>query len=974
MVQGMQMIGQHLGVDHIYIWENFKKTDDKFNSRLLYKWSNMESAGKDKQLSDLMPEWEDQLHKNEHISASISDLNEKEKPYLSEHGIKSILAIPIFLKGGFWGFVSFDDCHKERVFPEWEINILQSWCLLVVGTMQRVNIALNMEAVTKNYKGLIWSIDNDGIIRTFKGRYTQYLEPFSSNVEGTKFDTVTHSVLHTDMIKYVKRTIVSGPQNWISEVHKKVFSSSTVPMYDENGRIIGVVGSTDEVTETVNLQRELEEASRSKTNFLAKMSHEIRTPMNAIIGMTELAMREDIPATAQEHIITIKQAGTNLLSIINDILDFSKIETGKLEIKPADYLLSSLLNEVVNIIKMKVLECRLRFIVNIDSNMSNQLFGDAVRIRQILLNLLSNAVKYTEKGYISLSITGENTGNGSIRLVIKVTDSGRGIKQEDIKKLFTEFTRLDTSSNAGVEGTGLGLVITQNLARAMDGDINVQSVYGEGSTFTVTLPQKIQGEKRVAVVEDPDEKKVLIFERREICINSIINTMKSLSVTHRLVSTESEFYQELMSRKYTHVLLASVLYDRVKKRYVQFKSEAKFMLIAEFGETILEHDVKILTTPIYSIPVANFLNGIFDGITFSTHHESIARFTAPAAKVLVVDDINTNLKVTEGLLQPYGMHVDVCKSGMAAIEMIKNEYYDIVFMDHMMPEMDGIEATARIRVMGETDSYYKTMPIIALTANAVSGTKEMFHENGLDDYLPKPIDTINLNQILEKWIPKTKQIIQTEMMRPVDEEIDTEAGRNLAIKGLNIRKGLATTGGAIKDYINTLGIFYKDGIEKIKEIGLSFESEDIQSYVIYTHALKSAAASIGAEKLSSSAAALEDAGKKKDLAFMTANTNLFIAELEELLRNIHGFLVKETNESPQSMDRELLFKTLIGLKEAFEALDSAEINKMADILQDFTIFPEVGESITNILQNRLIGEYDDSVKIIEDLLQTLYKQ
>jgi signal transduction histidine kinase len=227
-----------------------------------------------------------------------------------------------------------------------------------------------------------------------------------------------------------------------------------------------------------NMQRELESANRGKSVFFAKMSHEMRTPMNAIIGMTELALREDIPLAAQEYINTIKHAGTNLLAIINDILDFSKIETGKLEIVPEKYVLSFLVSDVISIIKTKVLESHLNFLVNIDNNIPNNLYGDAVRIRQIFMNLLSNAVKYTQKGCISLSVTGKMIDNDNIILNIEVADTGKGIKEEDIKKLFSEFTRVDIASNANVEGTGLGLAITKNLIVAMGGEINVQSEYG----------------------------------------------------------------------------------------------------------------------------------------------------------------------------------------------------------------------------------------------------------------------------------------------------------------------------------------------------------------------------------------------------------------------------------------------------------------------------------------------------------------
>ncbi|MCL2284304.1 MAG: response regulator [Fibromonadales bacterium] len=380
-----------------------------------------------------------------------------------------------------------------------------------------------------------------------------------------------------------------------------------------------------------------EEESKYKSSFMASMSHEIRTPMNAIIGMAELALRENIPTTAKEQILTIKRAGTNLLSIINDILDFSKIESGKLTISPGNYQLSSLINDVINIIKVRISSSGLQFKVNIDHDMPNELFGDEARVRQVLLNVLGNAVKYTKEGFVSFSVSGKME-NDVVFLDIEVADSGIGIKQEDIKNLFNDFVRVNLTVNKNIEGTGLGLTITKSLVNAMGGSIEVYSEYGKGSTFTIKLPQKI----------------------------------RSLEPIAEISSTEEEV--------------------RIEERFI-----------------------------------------------------------APAARILVVDDMKVNLMVAEGLLKPYKMQIELCESGAEAIDRIAARNYDLVFMDHMMPEMDGVEATKRLRELGHG------LPVIALTANAISGMKEMFLSNGFNDFLSKPIDLSKLNILLKKWIPKGKQ-------------------------------------------------------------------------------------------------------------------------------------------------------------------------------------------------------------------------
>jgi signal transduction histidine kinase/CheY-like chemotaxis protein len=500
-----------------------------------------------------------------------------------------------------------------------------------------------------------------------------------------------------------------------------------------------------------------EAASKAKSDFLAKMSHEIRTPMNAIIGMAELALRESRPNIIREHIITIKQAGANLLSIINDILDFSKIESGKLEIIPSDYQFSSLINDVVSIIRMRVVDSNLSFVVNIDCNVPNSLFGDEARIRQAMLNLLTNAVKYTKKGFVSFSVSGEITED-KVFLTIDVTDSGNGIKQEDLRKLFGEFVQVDLASHKGIEGTGLGLVITKKLVNAMGGDISVQSEYGKGSTFTITLLQEIRSPEPLASVEKPEEKSVLVYEPNEIHANSIICTVDNLGVVCYRVENDYDLREKLQSKDCTFLFVSYSLLINAKAIIRELKSKIQIVVLTEFGNATADMKLDALSMPVHSLSVANILNGVSGRFSYSANEDaSAARFSAPKARILIVDDIGTNLKVAEGLLLPYNMQIDLCMSGSAAIEAVKKYSYDLVLMDHMMPQMDGIEATKLIREMGSENPSYAELPIIALTANAISGIKEMFLANGFNDFISKPIDTVKLNIVLARWIPKEKQ-------------------------------------------------------------------------------------------------------------------------------------------------------------------------------------------------------------------------
>jgi signal transduction histidine kinase/CheY-like chemotaxis protein len=393
-----------------------------------------------------------------------------------------------------------------------------------------------------------------------------------------------------------------------------------------------------------------EESTKAKSDFLAKMSHEIRTPMNAITGMTELILWEELSPVVREHALTIKNSGGHLLNIINDILDFSKIETGKMEIVEAEYLFYSTINDVVNMINARMTNPNVQFVAEVSPDVPGKMYGDEGRLRQVLLNVLSNSMKYTREGRITLAVSWEKIGEDTLLLSIRVADTGIGIRRENLKTLFDEFQQFDLQKNRNVEGTGLGLAITHSLVQLMGGEISVESTYGEGSVFTITLPQKFS--------------------------------------------------------------------------------------------TTYEHQEWEREEP-----------------------TTMTRVRMPDVKILVVDDVLINLEVAKGILAPYQAHVDDCLSGKEALELVKQNDYDLILMDHMMSEMDGLETTATIRKLD--GGRFADTPIIALTANAAGGAKEMFLQNGMSDFLSKPIELEKLDYILTKWIPAEKQIKETRPLAGV---------------------------------------------------------------------------------------------------------------------------------------------------------------------------------------------------------------
>lgn len=634
----------------------------------------------------------------------------------------------------------------------------------------------------------------------------------------------------------------------------------------QDGSVSGTLYALVDETEHFRYMDELKEqrriadsANEAKSRFLSNMSHEIRTPINAVLGMNEMIMRTTAENKTMEYAANIRVSGKALLSIINDILDLSKIESGKMELTPVDYDMASLINDMGNMIRKRAEDKGLSLIVHVDPRLPARLHGDDIRIRQCVINLLTNAVKYTNEGSVTLTISCEKASGQSAEILYSVSDTGIGIKEEDMGKLFENFERIEEERNRSIEGTGLGMSITTQLLSMMGTSLDVKSEYGKGSVFSFKVTQKIV-----------DNTQIGDFEKR-------------------------------------------------------------------LGEEIPEA---------------------------GSHHEL---FTAPGARLLVVDDTDMNLVVIRGLLEETFCAVDTADSGAKALKILEENEYDALFIDHRMPKMDGLELLSRIKENKENPNSEK--PCVALTANAISGIREMYLEAGFDDYLSKPVDPVKLENMLIGMLPEKKVHLYGTEENAKDREMygeKTDRRESPAndevlsalsdILGLNLKTALQNCGSI--EVFKSAYVRFKNAIpEKTQKIRGFLELGDVENYTILVHSLKSSAALVGAMKLSEEAALLEKAGNEKDTEYIRNNTERVMA--------LYGSYVKGTVESEEesapvsdedAMDEESFSEAMEAIAEFAEAFDMKSASDVLDSIEKEPLTKAMKEKVNSI--RRLLRQAD----------------
>lgn len=653
----------------------------------------------------------------------------------------------------------------------------------------------------------------------------------------------------------------------------------------------------------------LEEMEHSKDEFMANVSHEIRTPLNTVCGMSELALREELPAQVREEVFQIQTAGRALQSLVSDVLDYSELETGRVSLHEEPYIFSSVMNDVINMALAQKEEKCLELIVDCDARIPRVMVGDSEKLSRMISCLVGNAIKFTERGCVAVIVRARKERYG-VNLCVQVKDTGIGMTQEQTESLFCSFNQVDTKKNRSKSGIGLGLAITRHTAELMGGFLKVSSRQGAGSEFRLVIPQRVEDERPLFVVKDAqqirvglyiDTEKYSISEIRDNYMAVISNMAEQLQVNLTQCRSLPELRRKTERNAFTHVMIAIDEYREDPSYFDALSMRMPVVLVLDrTDDAEVGGNFRRLYKPFYALSVTNILNGRNLTQRRDGSHYLEQRFTAPDASVLVVDDSAMNLKVMEGLLRPYGLHLFTAMSGEEALRMLEWAQYDLIFMDHMMPRMDGVETLHRIRK--KSRKYCQTVPVVALTANAIGGAREMFLSEGFFDFVAKPIEVANLERVLRKYLPPEMILergAQAEEEPAPGAQVPAQKGEASGAKAcaegakacaeeepadeknrIDLEQGILYCGGEMEDYLAVSAVYCSTMPDKCSQMRQLLSERNWKEYTVLVHALKSTSLAIGAAVLSEMAKRQEEAGKEAREDVLLANHEALMQEYE----------------------------------------------------------------------------------------------
>jgi len=862
-------------------------------------------------------------------------------------------------RGSFWGFFSINDCRRERTFSDEEIHILTSLGLMMSNAVNR-NLQ-NAKIIKENENAL-----------TMSHWYKSILNAIPLPISVTDADA-NWTFINSAVEKFLNishKDIIGKPCNWNANIcntpecgiecakrgEKHTYFSNEDSSYEVNVEVLKdladkTMGYIEVIHDVTNLkkmakkQADAEAANVAKSAFLARMSHEIRSPMNVILGITEMQLeKEGLSHDLKEALVKVYNSGYLLLSIINDILDLSKIEANKLELMPVNYDVAGLIDDTVQLNVMRFDNKPIQFELKADENIPVSLFGDELRIKQILNNILTNAFKYTDSGKVSMTVYTEHKmpeqgENPYMLLIFRISDTGRGMTREQVDKLFDEYTRFNLEANRATEGTGLGMSITKNLVYLMNGEIIVESELNKGSTFTVKLPQGIIPDAGVIgrelagniskynlgksshvkksaqiIREYMPYGKVLVVDDMEpnlyvargllspygLSIETVLSGKEAIEKINKGLTFDIIFMDHFMPEMDGMEAVKIIRSQGYTQPIVAMTANA----LAGHANMFVENGFDgFISKPIDIRQLNDILNKLIrDRRPVETVEaarrlkESLVKKTGSVnldlshIKALVVDDFLPNLNVAAGMLRKYKMHVDCVLSGYEAIKRIENgdPVYDIIFMDHQMPEMSGIEAALRIRFL--ESEYAKNVPIIALTGDDAASDKDaegvktgkVFLDNGFQAVLYKPLSFSKIDAFIKNWI-------REKIIKNIDTSIKTEKKMEIEISGVEKNKIMELYDGDMEIFLSVLRSYISVIPETLVKMR-SVSTETLQNYMVCVHGVKSTSESIGAETARKMAAELEALAKAGDISGVLAKNQIYIDYIEKLLSDIKAWM------------------------------------------------------------------------------------
>jgi len=867
-----------------------------------------------------------------------------ERRLLEARGVRSAVATTIETQGKALGWIGVETVAEARTWSDQQLTFLGHIADLLAeaarqqerrGELQRLALGVEQSPAT------VIITDPDGVI--------EYVNPQFTKTCGYSADEAVGKVIkipeHPDIPGAVYEDLwatVRGGDGWRGElINRRKDGSyfweavSVSPIRDTDGSLTHYIGVKEDITERrlyqeqlERAQEETERASRAKNEFMANMSHEIRTPVNAIIGIAHLAMQGKLGDRHRDHLRKIRSSSQTLLGIINSILDFSNIDAGRMTIESFDFRLEDVLDNVSDLLRAKARAKGLKLEVDVPKEVPGALVGDAFRLGQVLINLGDNAVKFTEKGNVSVAVALVDADPHEATLRFSVRDTGIGLDEAQINRLFQPFTQIDGSSTRPFGGTGLGLAIANRLVEMMGGEIGVYSRPGEGSDFHFTLSLAQQGaepsrrdqpppdlrDMRILVADDSQTSRLVLCEALRSFSFSATAVESGEAAIAELEAADSDPEQkpfELVLMDWKMPAMDGLETSRRIKEHDGLEHIPPVILITGYGreDVILQAD-KAMLDGFMLKPINPSI--LFDAImsalgregggseTEHSNDEPTDPVAIPGGRVLVVEDNLLNQEVAAELLGDMGLAVRIADNGREAIDALLEESFDLVLMDVQMPVMDGYEATAEIRKLPDLAK----IPIVAMTAHAMSGDRERCLEAGMDDYISKPIDTSRLFELVSQWIESAKPV----------EEVDSEAPEDAAevlpdeLEGINIKAGLGRIGGNKVLFRKLLLQFLHDYKDVIDTIRTALELGHHESGERLLHTLKGVAATIGAERVHRAARELEasvNSGQSTERTRLLANLDRSLIPVIEAISTMETTPLKAAVESADQQKAQL---------------------------------------------------------------------